>query len=171
MIKKILLISFLVLSPAFAFAASGACSGHGGVSCSAGADSDGSVICNDGWRNSSVSYSSMVMCGAPSSSKPKEIVPVVKPEPRPEPITVPTPKQEIPKPKEIPVVQPQVSKPEVVKPVEKKVTPTQVVQPKATTTPVKTVESKPIQEEVKPVEVPAQVKKRGIISRFFSFFF
>lgn len=36
---------------------SGACSHHGGVDCSAGADSDGSVICSDGWRDSSVSYS------------------------------------------------------------------------------------------------------------------
>jgi len=43
-------------------ATSGACSGHGGVSCSAGSDSDGSVICYDGWLGSSVSYSSMAMC-------------------------------------------------------------------------------------------------------------
>lgn len=35
----------------------GACSHHNGVNCSAGADDDGSVICNDGWRDSSVSYS------------------------------------------------------------------------------------------------------------------
>jgi len=34
----------------------GACSSHGGVNCSAGADSDGSVICVDGWRDSSVTY-------------------------------------------------------------------------------------------------------------------
>lgn len=34
----------------------GACSGHGGVNCAAGPDSDGSVICNDGWRDSSVRY-------------------------------------------------------------------------------------------------------------------
>lgn len=45
-----------------ALAASGACSNHGGVDCTAGPDSDGSVICNDGWLNSSVSYASMVMC-------------------------------------------------------------------------------------------------------------
>lgn len=37
-------------------ASSGACSGHGGVNCAAGPDSDGSVICNDGWRDSSVQY-------------------------------------------------------------------------------------------------------------------
>lgn len=34
----------------------GACSSHGGVYCAVGADSDGSVICNDGWKDSSVSY-------------------------------------------------------------------------------------------------------------------
>lgn len=38
-------------------ASSGACSSHDGVDCSAGPDSDGSVICNDGWRGSSVEYS------------------------------------------------------------------------------------------------------------------
>ena len=39
----------------------GACSSHKGVNCSAGADSDGSVICNDGWLNSSVSFSSVLI--------------------------------------------------------------------------------------------------------------
>ncbi len=34
----------------------GACSSHGGVNCLAGHDSDGSVICNDGWTESSVQY-------------------------------------------------------------------------------------------------------------------
>lgn len=34
----------------------GACSGHDGVNCAAGPDSDGSVICNDGWEDSSVDY-------------------------------------------------------------------------------------------------------------------
>lgn len=38
-------------------ATSGACSWHSGVDCSAGADWDGSVICKDGWRDSSVQYS------------------------------------------------------------------------------------------------------------------
>lgn len=47
-----------------ASATSGACSSHGGVSCSAGSDSDGSVICKDGWRDSSVLYSDMAMCSA-----------------------------------------------------------------------------------------------------------
>jgi hypothetical protein len=43
-------------------ATSGACSYHDGVDCSAGADWDGSVICNDGWRDSSVQYSNMTSC-------------------------------------------------------------------------------------------------------------
>lgn len=43
-------------------ATSGACSWHSGVNCSAGADWDGSVVCNDGWRDSSVSYSSSSEC-------------------------------------------------------------------------------------------------------------
>lgn len=38
-------------------ASQGACSSHQGVNCAAGPDSDGSVICNDGWRNSTVKYS------------------------------------------------------------------------------------------------------------------
>jgi hypothetical protein len=41
---------------------SGACSGHGGVNCLAGPDSDGSAICNDDWRGSSVSYYSLIEC-------------------------------------------------------------------------------------------------------------
>lgn len=63
MSKFILLFISGLITPVFLFAASGACSGHGGVSCSAGPDRDGSVICVDGWTNSSVSYSSMVKCG------------------------------------------------------------------------------------------------------------
>lgn len=38
------------------FALSGACSNHGGVSCSSGPDTDGSVICSDGWTDSSVNF-------------------------------------------------------------------------------------------------------------------
>jgi len=53
---------FFALSINNVMATSGACSWHGGVNCAAGADWDGSVICNDGWRNSSVSYHSMVKC-------------------------------------------------------------------------------------------------------------
>lgn len=57
----IFLLIFIGLTNS-AIATSGACSWHGGVNCAAGPDWDGSVICNDGWKDSSVSYSSMVMC-------------------------------------------------------------------------------------------------------------
>jgi len=91
--KLSILLIALFLLPFLTFAKSGACSGHGGVSCAAGSDSDGSVVCNDGWRNSSVSYSSMVMCkghlpspATVTKSKPtvspvkiKKAVPVSKP--------------------------------------------------------------------------------------------
>lgn len=64
--KKSFIISsifFLSLFGAkFVFATSGACSYHGGVDCSAGAAADGSVICNDGWTDSSVQYSDMDEC-------------------------------------------------------------------------------------------------------------
>ena len=40
----------------------GACSGHGGVDCDAGSDDDGSVVCNDGWRNSSVMFDECSKC-------------------------------------------------------------------------------------------------------------
>lgn len=58
------IIFLLIFSAFFSFgniseATSGACSYHGGVNYSAGADYDGSVICNDGWRDSSVLYSDM----------------------------------------------------------------------------------------------------------------
>jgi hypothetical protein len=56
-----------ILNINIASASSGACSYHGGVNCSAGADIDGSIICADGWTDSSVSYSSMSECR--SSSK------------------------------------------------------------------------------------------------------
>lgn len=56
-----------------AYAKSGCCSGHGGVSCGAGPQSDGSVICNDGWTGSSCSYSGMVMCGGSSASAPQPV--------------------------------------------------------------------------------------------------
>lgn len=84
MFKKSLgIFLFLVISTFFipaTFATSGACSGHGGVDCSAGQDSDGSVICNDGWQNSSVKYSAMVMC-----------MDSVTPSPTPAPTPLPTP--------------------------------------------------------------------------------
>jgi len=36
--------------------AAAACSGHGGVNCPVGPDVDGSVICSDGYRDSSIKY-------------------------------------------------------------------------------------------------------------------
>ena len=50
--------------PSFVLAddGSGACSDHGGVDCNAGANSDGSVICNDGWRDSSVNFYNVIEC-------------------------------------------------------------------------------------------------------------
>lgn len=64
--KKYLLIliafSFLSLIPVSVFATSGACSSHGGVNCSAGADYSGKVQCNDGWVNSSVYFSDTDEC-------------------------------------------------------------------------------------------------------------
>lgn len=52
-------ISLFVFFAIFIFPSTtlaGACSGHGGVDCSAGHDIDGSVICEDGWTESSVQY-------------------------------------------------------------------------------------------------------------------
>src|SRR3989338_7570331 len=74
-IKIILVLGFLVLLIASnANAISGACSYHGGVDCSAGSDYDGSVICNDGWRESSVGYYETSMCR--SSNIPLCVYPV-----------------------------------------------------------------------------------------------
>lgn len=50
------LLPFFLLSTPSTIATSGACSSHDGVNCAAGADYDNSVICNDGWRDSSVIY-------------------------------------------------------------------------------------------------------------------
>lgn len=69
-IMRYLLVAFLLLASlglgATVHAQSdgrGACSSHGGVSCSSGADSDGSVVCVDGWRESSVNFSSVCSAG------------------------------------------------------------------------------------------------------------
>lgn len=43
-------------------AKSGCCSYHEGVCCECGAQSDGRVICNDGWKGSSCYYNEMEMC-------------------------------------------------------------------------------------------------------------
>lgn len=46
---------------------SGACADHGGVNCSAGAQPNGDVVCADGWRGSTVPYSSVSECSTPYS--------------------------------------------------------------------------------------------------------
>jgi len=43
-------------------ATSGTCSWHGGINCAAGADWDGSAICNDGWKDSSEGFFSTAEC-------------------------------------------------------------------------------------------------------------
>lgn len=53
----LILFVLVALMPMRTSATSGACSWHWGVNCDAGADWDGSVVCNDGWRDSGVSYS------------------------------------------------------------------------------------------------------------------
>jgi hypothetical protein len=68
--KKAFIISligiFICLNLAQAVA--NVCSGHGGVNCAAGPDpNDDSVICYDGWKDSSVRYDSMIKCQIPLS--------------------------------------------------------------------------------------------------------
>jgi len=61
--KSLVLLSLVFLSlPLTASAESGACSSHGGVNCAYGIDADGSVVCNDGWKESTTSYLFTVMC-------------------------------------------------------------------------------------------------------------
>ncbi len=72
--RKYVVVALLFLAalsfraPTALAAGNGACSGHGGVDCSAGADYDGSVICFDGWTNSSVSFRSVEMCRGQAES-------------------------------------------------------------------------------------------------------
>jgi hypothetical protein len=65
----IFLLVFLIstIHPLNIYADSGACSDHQGVDCAIGPDIHGNVVCNDGWTNSSVSYTSMNECYQPSS--------------------------------------------------------------------------------------------------------
>ena len=62
--------------PKQAQATSGACSSHGGVNCSAGMQSSGTVYCNDGWTDSMVQYEFMAMCqnGSPMAGLDSECV-------------------------------------------------------------------------------------------------
>ena len=60
--------SFLLFTfgtPVLASSGSGACSWHGGVNCNVGSDWDGSVICRDGWRGSSVDFDDVCEVGCP----------------------------------------------------------------------------------------------------------
>lgn len=59
-----LVFFFSLLFPQTILATSGCCSGkHNGVNCSAGPQSNGHVVCNDGWRGSSCLYSNASECG------------------------------------------------------------------------------------------------------------
>lgn len=96
-----LLFAFSLAFPKHLLATSGCCSGHSGVNCAAGAQANGNVICNDGWRGSSCSYASMVMCGGSTTPVPviytprPTIKPAITPVPTPmeTPIPAQTPKQ------------------------------------------------------------------------------
>ena len=60
--KKLFILILLVLFlPVTVNAASGCCSSHGGVDCTK-IQSNGNVVCNDGWKGSSCSYSGMKKC-------------------------------------------------------------------------------------------------------------
>lgn len=59
--KKVICLFVLLIMPLGVKATSGCCSSHGGVDCSR-AQSNGRVICNDGWTGSSCSYSSITKC-------------------------------------------------------------------------------------------------------------
>lgn len=90
-----LMTVFLYLKPIYA--KSGCCSHHGGVNCAAGPQSNGKVICNDGWTESSCYYSEMVKCGGYTAPEPEPQIEapaptiVVPPEPKPSPSPSPRP--------------------------------------------------------------------------------
>ena len=81
LIKLLLVFAllFVNISPLTVFAKSGCCSSHGGVCCNCGAQSNGKVICNDGWRGSSCLYSGMVKCGGSSFNNSRYSLPTPKP--------------------------------------------------------------------------------------------
>lgn len=98
-------LALLVFNTSSVLAKSGCCSSHGGVSCSAGAQSNGNVICNDGWRGSSCSYSSMVMCGGTSGNT--NTITTPRPTPTPTPLKIVA----TPKPTPTPTLTPEPSNP------------------------------------------------------------
>lgn len=79
-------ISYAFIAACFLFQAplalgatgQGACSWHGGVNCSAGSDYDGSVICKDGWRDSSVGYRDVCMDSCSSGYTPEYLQTLLK---------------------------------------------------------------------------------------------
>jgi len=73
----LIFLTLLFFRPSFIIATSGCCSSHGGVKCSAGAQANGNVICNDGWTGSSCAYSSMVMCQGTATSSNTPIPPTI----------------------------------------------------------------------------------------------
>lgn len=60
--KLILLLAAGVMLANIVSAEGGTCSWHGGINCNLLPDWDGSVICNDGWRDSSENYISSSEC-------------------------------------------------------------------------------------------------------------
>lgn len=58
---KIYFFIILLVIPTTVIATSGCCSSHGGVDCSL-QQSNGKVVCNDGWTGSSCLYSSIIKC-------------------------------------------------------------------------------------------------------------
>ena len=65
--KKFICTILIIIFPTFVSAKSGCCSHHGGVDCTQ-KQSNGKVVCNDGWKESSCDYSSMVKCQKTESS-------------------------------------------------------------------------------------------------------
>jgi len=57
-----ILFFLILLFPSFIYAQRGCCSGHDGVCCECGAQANGKVICNDGWRGSSCLYANIEEC-------------------------------------------------------------------------------------------------------------
>lgn len=75
-VKKILIVFFglfFISAPVYVKAARGCCSSHGGVDCSR-IQANGNVVCNDGWTQSTCSYSSMAKCNGfnPNASTSQE---------------------------------------------------------------------------------------------------
>ena len=60
--STLILLALPFLSVDLVYATEGSCSWHGGVNCNAGPDLDGSEICKDGWRDSTVNFANSVEC-------------------------------------------------------------------------------------------------------------